>query len=128
MLCRMLRVVISNPAFSQAKGATVELLSDELIRVLFAALATSITSLLVLLADLNDPYAGNYAVGDGRGFELPRQQIYAALAELQSDEPAMRAEHERLTRMAIARPDLVAAAKPPDALKLKLKGGVAGGG
>lgn len=106
---------------STAKGATVELLSDELIRVLFAALATSITSLLVLLADLNDPYAGNYAVGDGRGFELPRQQIYAALAELQSDEPAMRAEHERLARMAVARPDLLATAKPPDALALKLR-------
>ena len=35
---------------STAKGATLELLSDELLRVLFASLASSIIGLLVLLA------------------------------------------------------------------------------
>ena len=85
---------------STSKGSTVELLSDELIRCLFASLATSILSLLVLLADLNNPFAGNYRVADGEAFETPRQQIYAALGELESVHgPSMRVEHERLARL-----------------------------
>ena len=94
---------------STSKGSTVELLSDELIRCLFASLATSILSLLVLLADLNNPFAGNYRVADGEAFETPRQQIYAALGELESVHgPSMRMEHERLARLVALGPELVA--------------------
>lgn len=99
---------------STAKGATLELLSDELLRVLFASLASSIIGLLVLLADLNDPFAGNYRVDDGEDFETARRQIYAALIELQDAHgPLMRAEHERLARLAVVGPELVVAARHP---------------
>jgi hypothetical protein len=43
---------------STSKGVSLALLSDELIRALFATLSTLIGGLVVLLADLNDPFAG----------------------------------------------------------------------
>ena len=95
---------------STYKGATVELLSDGLIRLLFAALSTSITGLLILLADLNDPFAGNYEVRDGYDFEAPRQQIYQTLRDLAAANPGLREEHERLARLATQSSEAVAAA------------------
>ena len=96
---------------STSKGATVELLSDELIRVLFASLVGSIVGLLVLLADLNDPFAGNYRVRDGDGFEEPRQQIYRLLAELEADEPGLRQLQEKLMALTVESPEAVSRAR-----------------
>jgi len=93
---------------STSKGVSLALLSDELIRALFATLSTLIGGLVVLLADLNDPFAGNYRVTDGEAFEAARQQIYASLDELAREDACMRQLHEELARLAVDQPERLA--------------------
>lgn len=108
---------------STYKGTTVALLSEGLIRALFAVLATSISGYFVLLADLNDPFAGSHSVNPEQ-FETGRQQIYAALDALAAEHPELRAEHRRLARLSVTSPGAVVAARPPAQLSSQAPGQV----